>query len=402
MKGKQLILLVGAAAVLGGVALWTNREMDSSAAGTRTGEKVVPDLAVNDVAGISLQTAAGTTTVAQVDGTWRVKGKYNYPADFGRVRELVTKLTELKVLRTLRTTPAERADLQLLTAADPAATNTDGQAASLQLLDRNGTPMVRLFAGIQHSSRSAEGGPGGYPDGRFLMSEEGTVMLVNDPLQEFNSQDRDWLEGEFLNVNSTELESVAVRGATNGAVVAVKTDRAAGFALQGVIPAGKEVDQEKLNRLIGALGYLRFDDIADPTLPASQTGLDQPIRYQARTTKGEIYTVLAGKAVGTQRYAKVSVSFEAPEPGLPSDAGPGTNTVEQARKQAEANAAVAQQARTLNDKLNPWIYLLGAASAETITLGFTDVLKDKAEPTAGARKEEQQQEASAVLSGETP
>lgn len=389
MKGKQLILLVGVAAILGGIAFWINHQEEQLMRPAGTGDKAFPALAVNEVAGITLQSATMTTTVAQAEGLWRVKGKFNYPADFTRVRELVNKLADLKVLRTLRTTPAERADLQLLTPADPTATNAARRAAFLELVDRNGRQLLRLHVGTQHSAQSSGMGMGGYPDGRFLMSDDGTVILVGDPMQELESQESEWLAPNFLTVNATEIEKIEVKGATNGAIQAAKTAAGGALTVQGSIPEGKEVDEAKMSRLASALSYLRFEDVADPALTAAQTGLDQPATYQARTAKGEIYTVHVGKSVADRRYARVTVAFEPPKPAPGSTPGSSTNSVEMAKKEAEVNAATAAQVQTLNNKLGPWLYLLNVSSAESLTLGFTDVLKDKPKPTEEKKSDEQ-------------
>lgn len=402
MKGKQLILLVGVAVVLGGLALWTSREEDHSIRTVRTGEKALPALAVNEVAGITLHTAGLTTTVARTEGLWRVAGKFNYPADFARVRALLNDLAELKVLRTLRTTPEERAELSLLIPADPTATNTARRAAFLELADKDGRALLRLHVGTQHGAQSAGMGMGGYPDGRYIMSEDGTVMLVGNPLPELDNPASEWLDHDFLTLKAADIEKIEVTGSPHGPLRAVKTAAAATLSLQGSIPEGKEADEARLGQLAAALSYLRFEDVADPGMPAAQTGLDQPITYQARTAQGEIYTVQTGKSVGSQRYARVKVAFEPPKPAVLPASGTATNNAEMAGKEAEAMAATAAQIQALNSKLSPWLYLLNASAAESLTMGFTDVLKDKPKPTDENNSEEQKPGGAAASTGEQP
>lgn len=379
MNGKQLILMMGAAVVLGGMALWLNRPAPRVGTEGVIRERVIPALVVNDVAGIVIQGAGVTTSVAQVDGIWRVKGRYNYPADFGRIRDLLNKLAELKVLRLLRTTPSERAELQLLTAADPVVKDASQKAAILELAGKDGKALMRLYMGMQHSLQTREEGMGGFPDSRFVMNEAGQVMLAGDPLQELVNPEQGWLDQEFINVNPLDIEEVQISGVTNGSVQAIKGTTGGELKLQGVIPEGKEGDEAKLNRLASALSYLRFEDVADPGLADTETGFDQPVTCQARTAKGEVYTVLLGKPVGALRYARVSVSFKAPASGIKAS-GPGTNQVDVIRKEAEINAATAARVKVLNDKVSPWIYLLNPMSVETLSLGFTDMIKEKPKP----------------------
>ncbi len=368
MKNNTLILLAGVAVVLVGVAYWMTREGDASRDLGATGGKVFPGFCINGIEGFSLQ-AEGTTTVERLEGIWRVKEKYNYPADFDRVRELINKLADLKILRILRTTPQERADLRLLTPADyKGAIPADQKASILKLWGRNGVEIETLLIGSLHSVGPSESGAAGYPDGRFIMKGTGQVMQVADPLGELECGAGAWLDPEFIDVDASEIQEIWIEGITNGEVHVVRKTTDGDLQLQGNVPAGKEVDSAKMIQLASAWSRLQFDDLADPALPQGQTGLEQGASCRVRTTKGRVYTLRIGKQVGNQFYVKLRITGEAPETGkvAPSEA---------------------------------WIYLLSNQAVKNLTLGFMDMLKDK--PAIPEMKNEQNKANGApFLSGE--
>lgn len=380
MKAKQLITLAGVAAAMIGLAVWSSKQEARKTEAAAIGGKVLPDLQkqLNDIAAIRIQAPDSTVTVTRTEGVWRVPAKWNYPADFGKVRDLLNKLADVKTLQSIRTTPAERAELQLLTPADRGTTNREQTATLIQMLDKSGKAVSALYLGKVRSRPGPEPGMGGYPDGRFVMSSEGQTSLIGDSLSEVTTTGRDWLDNDFLNVS--DVVAIHVSGGTNGEIRAERATPEGELKLKDPIPDTKEVDSSKLSQLGSALSYLRFEDVADPKLPPAQTGLDKPLTYEALSKKGEKITLRLGKspAGDSRRYASVSVAFEAP--AAPASSGSDTNQIAQAKARETENAKTAASVKTLNARLSPWIYLLGQSNAETLGMGYNELLKDKPKP----------------------
>ena len=377
MKGKQLILLAGLAATLAALAVWSSRNDSQQNAVSGVGDTILPRLKgqLNDIATVSIQSPASTVTVTRIDGIWRLPSKWDYPANFDQIRQALNKLADIKTLQPIRTTPADRAEFQLLTPADSGSTNHSLCATRIQLLDASHKTLALLYLGKPHSRP----GPaeamdmGGYPDGRYVMTEEGQTSLITDVLQEFLEPDPAWLDKEF--VAFTDIVSFQITGQPKGDVRAERTLPSGEFKLLGPCPATKEGDIQKLNQISSSLGYLRFEDVADPKLTPDKTGLDKPVVCRARTAKGELLTVRLGKspAGDTKRYASISIAFEAPA----YTAGSGTNQMADAKAHAEETAKTAAATKLLNEKLSSWIYLLDQYSADALAPGLDDVLKDK-------------------------
>jgi hypothetical protein len=276
----------------------------------------------------------------------------------------VTKLAELKPGQVVRVDRSQWTDLQLLSPLDPAGANRDAMATHLELLDAGGKLLASLDLGKSHMRTSAEMPMyGGYPDGRYIATANGTVQLVADSLDDVTATVRDWIDDSFLQVSASDLVALDVTGGTNPPVTLAREGDAP-LALPAV-PAGREPDATKLDRLSGALSYLRFEDVADPALTPEQTGLAAPLTYRARAKDGRIYTVqLGGSPAGSdQRYAAVRVGFEAP---------PASTNAPAADKPSPE-----EEAKALQDKLGKWVYLLSSYSAESMTLPLAELTKEK-------------------------
>ena len=377
------------ALVLVGLAKWSSNRGKPAPGAARIGDKVLPGFVdrINDVSSIRVLSPSGTSGVARVDGVWRVPGKYGYRADFAKVSDALRKLIDLKIAQVMRVTPTQVADLHLL--APGAGSNTEQHATLVELKASSGSTLAALRLGKPHNRPSPAGTPpeiGSYPDGKYVALDDTKVYLVTELLDDLASADRDWLDQEFLNVPATDIAALEVTGGTNGAV---KVARPAGgdLALQE-IPAGKEADSSKLTRLTGALAYLHFEDVADPALASSATGLDRPTVVKATTLKGMVYTVKIGTtpANDTRRYVNVAVSFAAPAAtgtvAAAGTAGTDTNAVAAAKAKADENRKTEAEAKTLNDKFSPWVFLVGDYQAGSLLQPVSELAKDKTPPPA--------------------
>ncbi len=375
MKIKQLLVLTLIAAILVAAAKLATRK-PSATGGSPVGAKVLPALAINDVQTIDIRTPDATATVARVDGLWRVTNHHNYPADFGKIRDLLTKLADLKTLQSVRATPQQRRELHLQ--SDPGIDSAE-QPAILDLKDKTGKSLETLSLGKERQRPSSGPQPepyGSFPDGRFIATSKGAIHLVGDTLSEAIATPRQWMDEDFVSVKPEDIASIEISGATNGAISLKRASGTTDFTLP-TIPDGKEADAPGLTRLTSALNYTRFDDIADPAAAPASLGLDKPVTFIARTFKGETYTVTIGRSSppDSQYYARLSVAFTPPPTPTGADA-----TNQTAKAQADLNEKLAADTKRLSTKLAPWIYRLNSYSAESLVMGYADLLKDKPKP----------------------
>ncbi len=375
MKGKSLTILAVAAVLLVSLAILSRQRSGRQPAASPAG-KILPGLAVNEVQSFEIRTPSGTTTVARLDGLWRIAEKFQYPADFDKVRSLLNKLASLKSLRTLETTPQQRADLHLVDGVSEPAK----QPSVITLRNSSGGVMETLVLGKERLREGEGAGPyGGYPDSRFVATRSGTIHLAGETLEEAMPLPRSWMDEEFISIPAEEILSLEVTGTTNGAIRLTRTSGTTPFTLPS-IPEGREADETRISRLTSALAYLRFDDVADPKADPAALGLQQPVRLTASTSKGVTCTIQVGQPLSQEGKRPVTVTLSHTPPALPAD--PAASTNNPATTLSEQNAKTAADVARLSGKLRSWTYVLGKYEAESLILGYSDLLKDKSAPGA--------------------
>jgi hypothetical protein len=154
MKARTtLVLCVLAVIVLAAgwfsAARFTLREHRAVAAGTL----VFPGLTdrLQNVAKIEIVGAKETLTLAQQGGKWELPDRAGYPANQGKVRTLLTDLTELRRSEPKTSNPAEYARLGL---EDPTAPNAASHL--VRVLDAKGASLAELVVGHARPRTTAD------------------------------------------------------------------------------------------------------------------------------------------------------------------------------------------------------------------------------------------------------
>jgi hypothetical protein len=379
MKGRNLLLLVVAAVGLVSLALVTSRSRRAPPAPPLS-DKVLPGLDINAVEKIVVDGGSRTAIVARAESGWIVPARHGYPAKFGKVREVLIALSELK------TGPLVRASDEQKKAMRITAPQGDGSGGTLvSLLGRDGKPLVTLLMGNTHESKPADAGPmgGGYPDGRYVSPDGGrTVFLVAEVLNDVPDNDSVWLDSDLLSVSGQDIREILITGAGRAEVRLSRSEPSEKIALHGV-PDGMEADTSKLYGVESALSYLRFNDIADPSMDDAALGMTNSVAFRAETFKGELYTVtLGGKPEGSdERYVRVEAAV------LPAGAAPGageTNAaaLKEADEKARARKEAEDRVAAVSKKVAGWTFTIPSYSAEAMTHTLAELTKEIEKPAA--------------------
>jgi hypothetical protein len=259
----------------------------------------------------------------------------------------------------------------------------------------DGSTVATLLLGDEHK-RQTTGGRGeysSYPDGRYVSADGGkTVVLVSDTLSAFSDDPLAWLDTELANVNAGDVEEVTVTAPGREALVFRKGDT--GMTLQG-LGDDEEMDPARGGSIASALSYLRFADVAAPSLTDAQTGLATGAVYRAVTAKGEIYTATVGGAVtnSENRYLRLSVALRPEAPAVVDTnvtaAAASTNAAAKAAVEARAKdrAALEEQVAKAGAKVSGWTYIIAKYQADAMSPTRATVVKKKepeADPAASA------------------
>lgn len=373
MKGKQLLFLVVALLVLGGVGLYLRRQdaarLNDSKMGM--GAKVLGKFDINDVAGFRISAGSNSLNVAREGDIWVVKERSNYPASFQNLSEFLRKLDDLKVTRPLELGPSRLAALDLV---EPAK----GAGVQLELLGSDGKPLKSLLLGKTYTRAGEDASPfgGGMPNGRYLMvgSDIKSVALVSDPLSNVETRAEEWLDKEFFRVEQPLRVEITRAAATNSFALS-RTNEVGEWQLVNAASEEK-LDPAKIGLFSSILSAPTFTDVRiNPDLAA--LGLDKPTIARITTASGFVYEVKVGTAQANDDYPiQVSVSAElVRERKAPADEKPEDK--ERLDKEFKEKLAKQEQKLKSEQAFAKWTYIVSKWTIDPLLKNRGDLLVDK-------------------------
>ena len=383
MTRKQFLILVAALAALAAVGAWIMQSQRKAwgPADPRIGQRLVAGLKLEDVAAVALRDASAALTLVRRDGTWMVKERADFPADAERVRELLLKLAELKIVQAEPVAEAQRARLEL---AEPGAAAGTGAGTLLELKDGAGKTMTRLLLGKKVKARTAAAGPSpeqGVPTGRYVMpgGDTGTVVLVSDPLGAAEAKAGAWLSKDLI--RAEHVRSITASGPDGRERFSLSR---ATDSYDWKLGGGGKPDLQKAQDAVGSLQGLSLSDVV-PDPGSAATGLDRPIVVRARTLDGVTYTLrVGGKAADDRYFVSISVSGE---PAAARKAGKSETAAEKEKQDkafAENRARLAEKLAR-EKKLERWTYLVARTQVAPLLRERAQLLPEK-KPKEGKKK----------------
>ena len=372
MTRRQFFILVAvlAALALAGAWIMQSQRTGWKSSDTRAGQKLVPGLTLEDVSEIALRNGTSALTLARRGAAWVIPERGDFPADVERVRDLLLKLAELKIVQSEPLADTQRARLDL---AEPGST---GAGTRIDLRDGSGKSMARLLLGKQVTARTAGAGLApeqGIPTGRYVIAgdQTGNVLLVSDPLGVAETKAESWLTRDLIQVERTR--SVTAAGYDGKLRFALSRDsETADWKLGG----GQKPDLQKAQDVVNPLqGMSLADVVADPA--AAAAGLKRPLIIKALTFDDITYSLRIGdKTAGDRYFVSISVAGEPPATRPPAKA-------ETAESKSTEDKAFAERRARLVDKLKRekglqrWNYLVARSALEGLLREHVQLLPEK-------------------------
>jgi len=373
MTRKRFLILVAALAALAAAGAWIMQSQRTAwgPADSRIGQRLVAGLKLEEVAEVALRDASATLTLVRRDGTWVIKERADFSADAERVRELLLKLVELKIVQAEPVAQAQRARLEL---AEPGAAAGTGAGTLLELKDGTGKTMARLLLGKKVTARTAAEGPSpeqGVPTGRYVMpgTETGSVALVSDPLGAAEAKPDAWLSKDLI--RAERVRTITASGPDGRQRFSLSRETE---SYDWKLAGGGKPDLQKAQ---DALNPLQGMSLSDVVPDSAATGLDRPIVIRAQTLDGVTYTLRVGSKTAEDRYF-ISISVNG-ELAAARTAGK-SETAEEKEKQDKAFAE--NRARLLEKlerekKLDRWTYLVARTAVEPLLRERAQLLPQK-------------------------
>ncbi len=351
MKITTVLILAAAALALGLLVLFSSRSTSSPPPGlTDWNTPLLQGVNLTGLSAVTVSDSTKTVSLALSNGIWRVRNRYDYPADTAKLRSLLDTLRNATRLETIDIEPGNLGDLGL----------APEQGTRLELSNAAaGKTLFALTAGTVHQKQSDDPNMamfGGFPDGRYLLLDS-SACLASDTLDILDDGPALWLDKDFLRIPASELISLSIEGPGREPIRLTRNPTNPEWKLDGGLPAGKTLDSDRLARLTSAFESLSFEDLGDPRASDSETGLSTGIVCSATATNGIVYDLQLGNSAETEKRRYARVTLRGPDP-LP------------------------EQATRLSRQFSPWIYTMDDSVIEPL-LFTRDQLASEPQKTKG-------------------
>ena len=265
MNRKQFIILLALVVVVGAAGLLVRQRSSESwqSSGPAIGQKLLPNLAVNDIAEISIKSGTNEMHLTKHGDSWCVHERADYPANFSDIRSLLVKLADLKVAQSDDIGPSQLGRFELLPAGP--GTNT---ATSVEFKDQSGKALNWIMLGKKHLAKppknSQLGGMGdeGWPDGRYVMTGTGAkrLLLISDPLDTLQPKPESWLNKDFLSIEKPRAIAVQFPEATNSWKLTRASETNDWHLADS--KTGEKLDSSKISSVTNPFNSPSFNDVA--------------------------------------------------------------------------------------------------------------------------------------------
>jgi hypothetical protein len=251
VKGKNLLVLAAIVLAVGAYIFLFERHQPSTGEAAKQAEKVLPDLASEDVISIVVEGHHGRVKLEKSDDEWRLVEPFDYPADASKVSSALSALTGLEADRRLPAADVDPAEYGL---DEPDLTvdleTSDGETVEISVGDEMplGSKRALEVAG-SHEIVVASG------------------WFVNDLDHEVD----DWRSREVVDVKADQVASIDIQAGPDHIQVVRLGDE---WQLES--PLQDLADADHLQGLISDLDSLQIEEFLDGPQQPADLGLDAP------------------------------------------------------------------------------------------------------------------------------
>jgi hypothetical protein len=335
MSFKGLISLVIATAAVLVVAILVVARGGSSASDPQSGAVVLPELTrrANDVARLTLVHGESKTTLQRQGDQWLVEEKSGYPADPGKVRQVLLGLAELRYVEAKTRKPDLYPRLEVEDAG-----KKDAKSTLVTVSTEKGDLLGEIIAGKHRVDELGGGVDGVYlrkPGDPQSWLARGTLDLPGDTLG--------WLDRKVIDLPQDKVKELVLTQADGSKLDLARDKPEDPLALKGA-PANAKLKEGATTTPAEALADLELTDVrpaADVTFPPEGGVHAEYTGFDGRTVKVTLVEQ-DGKS-----WAKI---------------------------EANGSGDAEKPAAELNAKLAPWVYALPDYKAKALKTKLADLV----------------------------
>ncbi len=279
MRTRTSVILAALGAVVLALGIVYGTGQTGQTQQAAQGRRMFPDLVAKLADAQKVEIVHKGSTLALVRGRdsaadWGVAARDGYRTQAGKVHELLTRLTELRLDEPRTADPAMYARLGV---EDP---GKDAESTLLQVLDGKGGIIAAVIVG--HPRPASRGGV----DTLYVRRPGEAQSWLADGKLEITSEVQDWIDRDIVNIAPAKVASDVV---TRGDVTLSFTRSGDKLALTAPADHPK-LDDAKLDSVASALADLTLEDVRRAPAPGTPLG-----RAVMTTTDGLVLTADVSK-----------------------------------------------------------------------------------------------------------
>ncbi len=278
MKSRTFLILLILLCVIASLTYLTLSGQQSKPLASRMGEKMFENLPAADrIHAIHItqyrDNSLQTTRVSKSNNsTWVVENLYDYPADFKLVLELVEKIKNAKIGRHFEASPDTLLRLNLHEPSENNNIGEDHKSIRIQLMSGEQKPLVDILLGKPRESDTGDGGH------YIKRTGDNIIFLVDQTFRFIDTQPREWIQSELLNVDPEEIKTVICRipGDQNVIYEITRDEKGAPPQLQNPQYDKGTLKNHRVEAVLDTLSSLRISNVAGrlSEIPDETTGFN--------------------------------------------------------------------------------------------------------------------------------
>ena len=213
--------------------------------------RFIPDLKsqINSVDSVTVHTGGEHYTLTKAEASWQVADRKNYPADVGKLRELLIALSDAVIVETKTSDPEKYAMLGVEEPVDAKDQATRSRATQFTIKGANFEHDVIIGKATQGNYRFAR-----------LAGEAQSVLINKNP--DIPESIDGWLMSDLLDIASERIITVRLDHADGETIeIAKGSDESSNYDVLN-IPDGRELTYGSVaNGIAGALEDLKLEDV---------------------------------------------------------------------------------------------------------------------------------------------
>lgn len=269
MTPKTFAALAAVAAVSLAAALIVHASQAPGTGETTSSGKALPDLQANagKVERVSVTQGGKPLTIERVEDRWLITSQGGYPANTEKVRNLITALSDAKLLEPKTKSPARYA---LLEVGDPAEPNSNARLIKLE--DASGKPLAEIIAGKQRAGGGAAGATGQRQTATYVRrpNEDQSWLASTDIAG--GAALKDWANARVFELPTEKIKDVTV-SVTGESPYTIKRAADGSHELQD-IPQGKRIKYVNMvDNILEAASFLDLTKVRKASAtPSGEAG----------------------------------------------------------------------------------------------------------------------------------